>query len=266
MICLLMQMIKLSGPFNKLLCYCFVFWSGTVKAQTDTSFLSHLIKNNLVKEELAYLNTFTSQTDTVCYYKSLFYIRTKQDSLFFNEVVKATEFCLSSPVFVRQTSCYFFEKGTDSSKEKWFALLKSKAHKNHFQKYITVFDAANRPKLYRTENFQGALQPAFVNYRKACGKSPLLAMGLSAVVPGSGKWYAGQPKLFLSTFFMNAAYAVQTIESTRRLGFHHPFNYINLGGFAIFYLSNIYGSYKSVKTLQRESKIRFLYEASRFYN
>ena len=86
------------------------------------------------------------------------------------------------------------------------------------------------------------------------------------MIPGLGKLYTGKPRSALMTFVLNCGYAVQTIESSRKLGNRHPLTVINVAAFGIFYLSNIYGSFTSVKDLKKEYKKQFIHDATEYYN
>jgi TM2 domain-containing membrane protein YozV len=97
-------------------------------------------------------------------------------------------------------------------------------------------------------------------------KKALVAAALSTVLPGAGKLYAGKTKTFFLTFLLNAAYAAQTYESSKKLGIYHPLSIVNATAFAVFYLANIYGSYHSVIDMRKERKKQFLEDAARFYN
>jgi hypothetical protein len=78
-------------------------------------------------------------------------------------------------------------------------------------------------------------------------KSPLVAGMLSAVVPGSGKFYAGKKGAGLAAFLCNMALAGFVAESYYRSGYKSP-QFITFGSmFLCFYTGNILGSVYSVK-------------------
>jgi hypothetical protein len=88
-------------------------------------------------------------------------------------------------------------------------------------------------------------------------KSMFLSGAMSAIIPGSGKMYAGKVGEGVSALLMNAILASVTIENYRKAG---PTNFktIALGSlFTIFYIGNIYGSAISVKVYRDEFYKRY---------
>lgn len=83
-------------------------------------------------------------------------------------------------------------------------------------------------------------------------KSPVLAGLMSAVIPGSGKIYAGKVGEGVSALLSNAILAGITIENYRKAG-PKEFKTIFFGSlFTIFYCGNIYGSMVSVQVSNNE--------------
>lgn len=83
-------------------------------------------------------------------------------------------------------------------------------------------------------------------------KSPWLAAGLSAIVPGAGKIYAGKTGQGVASFLAVGSLAAITGEQWKKNG---PGNWrtIVAGSLcAIFYIGNIYGSWISVSIHQQE--------------
>jgi hypothetical protein len=83
-------------------------------------------------------------------------------------------------------------------------------------------------------------------------KSPLAAGIMSAILPGSGKFYAGKKGQGIATFLQNAVLGVQTYESYKKAGVKSARFIIYGGLFTVFYLGNIWGSSLSVKIKQQE--------------
>ena len=78
-------------------------------------------------------------------------------------------------------------------------------------------------------------------------KSPLVAAGMSAILPGLGKVYAGKPFQGLVALSANAILAAQAFEAYQHNGYK-DYRFIGFAGlFAIFYAGNIWGSALSVK-------------------
>ncbi len=85
-------------------------------------------------------------------------------------------------------------------------------------------------------------------------KSPLLAAGMSAILPGSGRAYAGRPwdglmGFITVTLTANAAYVTGRYGSNLEKGIFIPIA-------AIFYAGEIYGAWRSAKYYYPQHKIR----------
>ncbi|WP_299459186.1 hypothetical protein [uncultured Microscilla sp.] len=88
--------------------------------------------------------------------------------------------------------------------------------------------------------------------KKIPQRSPLVAGILSAVVPGTGKMYAGNTSQGLSMLFQNLFIGAQAAEALIKDGVASPRFIIYGALFSFFYIGNIWGSVLSVKMQQRE--------------
>ncbi len=89
--------------------------------------------------------------------------------------------------------------------------------------------------------------PEIPNYKP---KSPLLAGAMSAVIPGSGKIYAGDLRSGVSTLLIVGALGGMAAESWIKLG-GSDWRTIALSSvFGLFYIGNIYGSALSVSVIR----------------
>ncbi len=87
-------------------------------------------------------------------------------------------------------------------------------------------------------------------YKKIIGtkrKSPAKAAILSAIIPGSGKWYAGRRGQAITSFLTVGILAAITTELIAKRGVNDFFSISALTTTAIFYVGNIYGSYYTTK-------------------
>jgi tetratricopeptide (TPR) repeat protein len=87
-------------------------------------------------------------------------------------------------------------------------------------------------------------------------KSPALAGGLSAVLPGSGQLYIDRPGDALASFLLNGAFIFATVEA-----FHNDNNVT--GGILLFfeagwYLGNIYNAVNGAYKYNRSSEQQFM--------
>lgn len=83
-------------------------------------------------------------------------------------------------------------------------------------------------------------------------KKPYVAAMMSAVIPGSGKVYAGKPYEALNIFIPVVFNYAQAAEGLIIKGFESPRFYIFGSIGTVFYLSNIYGSAKAVSRANSE--------------
>lgn len=83
-------------------------------------------------------------------------------------------------------------------------------------------------------------------------KKPWLAGLMSAVVPGSGKFYAGKKGEGVASFIGTVSFGLVAWENYRKLGIKHPKTIIFGSIFAATYVSNIYGSVVSVRIYETE--------------
>ncbi|MEQ8240612.1 MAG: hypothetical protein RIA69_15440, partial [Cyclobacteriaceae bacterium] len=120
------------------------------------------------------------------------------------------------------------------------------------------FDAYEK----NANNFDG-LYYAFKDYEKDLtgiheliknrkSKSPLLAGMMSAVIPGSGKIYAGKIGQGAMSLLISGVFGLQTWESYRKDGVKSA-RFIIFGSlFSAFYVANIWGSVVTVKMTEIE--------------
>lgn len=77
-------------------------------------------------------------------------------------------------------------------------------------------------------------------------KNPFIAATMSGIIPGSGKFYTGQWKDGLYSFFVVTALSYITFRSFEKNGVN-PYGFIFGTAAFSFYTANIYGSHKSAK-------------------
>jgi len=97
-------------------------------------------------------------------------------------------------------------------------------------------------------------------------KSPLLAGTMSAIIPGSGKFYTKDWKDGLIGFFTVGATAYQSVRGFQRRGVNSAYGWV-FGGMATgFYLGNIYGSVQSAKRYNKKSKQKIKLQIENRFN
>lgn len=83
-------------------------------------------------------------------------------------------------------------------------------------------------------------------------KSPLLAGIMSAIIPGSGKIYAGKTGEGIAAMIATTGFGLIAWENYRKLGISNIKTIFFSGIFAANYVSNIYGSVISVTIIENE--------------
>ncbi|PKP50917.1 MAG: hypothetical protein CVT92_14060 [Bacteroidetes bacterium HGW-Bacteroidetes-1] len=87
----------------------------------------------------------------------------------------------------------------------------------------------------------------FLEIKSVRYKSPVVAVGMSALIPGSGKANTGEWKDGLVSLLFVAGSAIQAYRGYTIYGEKSAFFIVYTGLATTFYLSNLYGSYKSAK-------------------
>ena len=122
-----------------------------------------------------------------------------------------------------------------------FSLLQH--HYKDFEKYEARFDGSYFPIAIEEKS----LSAYYLKIKKHKPKSPLLAGTLSAIIPGSGKYYTGYRGQGVTAFLTVMSLAAISAESYYRAG-PKTVQFISFTSiFAIFYAGNIWGSVSSVK-------------------
>lgn len=83
-------------------------------------------------------------------------------------------------------------------------------------------------------------------------KSPFVAGLMSAVIPGSGKIYAGKTGAGIASMIGNIGFGLIAWENYRKSGIADVKTILFGSIFAVNYVSNIYGSVVSVKVIEQE--------------
>ena len=234
-------------------------------AQINSGFIAHLQDLQLKAEHRAYLNTLQASPDSLHYEEARYNLLYFNDSLFLQHFEQAQQLCRQDSQLMKKAHLAFLNCTTKRA-DTWFSREAANTSPNNSAELNRAYRASVNPLPFRSEDFPEPLRKTFDQYRRDCRKKPGLAMAFSAIIPGSGKWYAGRGRSFLMAFTINAAYAAQSIESYQKLGLKHPLTMINLGAFAVFYLSNIYGSYADIKQSRKESKKQWIVESLQYYN
>jgi len=231
-------------------------------------FIHHLIKSNDFDEaliELDYLDGKT-QSDSLYYMKgwalySLKQLNSSAES--FQKVKKESTFYHKSQFFAAYN--YTHTKNYKSAKDvlKRIELTPKLKQLKQFE-YSGIallerdFETYENRRI-KSEAILPALQTEVVNLNKLHStimnrkpKKMWLAGLMSAIIPGSGKMYAGKTGEGIASMLMVASTGLVTWENHRKLGIKN-FKTILFGSIlTVFYVGNIYGSVFSVKISNEE--------------
>lgn len=117
-----------------------------------------------------------------------------------------------------------------------------------FNKYTATFTGSHY-QYAKQEKQLIDLQTGLINHKY---KSPALAGLMSAIIPGSGKIYAGKVGQGLATIMATTIMGIQTYEGYRKDGANSPRFIIYASLLSSFYIANVWGSVISVNVRKRE--------------
>ena len=256
--------------------------SSTIIANKfDFSFIDFLISNAEFEDALLLLSNASNQiagtdealNDSLNYYKGIAYYNIKQldsSASYFEKIKSHSTFYLKSKFYENFEHIYLGAYTTADQKLKQMQLVDSTLIElKRFQEGASAllqndFDRFNQVgNSFKYNNFACAEEQRELFKRRDellqnKKKSPLLAGLMSAVVPGSGKFYAGYRGQALSSMFPTLIFAASAAEAYYRAG-PKSFQFIAAASiFSIFYVGNIWGSVLSVKTFYeiRNNEIR----------
>jgi hypothetical protein len=238
--------------------------------EIDLSFVDFLINNQEYEDALLILNEGfkksrygTSQTDSINYYTAWahYYLKNLDSSIVYFKKIKAeSAFYLKSKFYQNFEHLYLNQYAeADSNLNKLILDDTTLVELKRFQQATSAlmqrdflkFDAIGNQ--FKYNNFSCAEEQKELFKRKEeilknKRKSPLLAGLMSAVIPGTGKFYAGYRGQAISAMVPTFIFAAASIESYYRAG-PKSVQFITAASlFSIFYVGNIWGSVLSVKT------------------
>ena len=93
-----------------------------------------------------------------------------------------------------------------------------------------------------------------IKYSLEKHKSPVLASAMSAIIPGSGKIYAGDWKNGLMSFLYVVATGFNAYRGFRKHGINSGYGWVYSGLSFCFYAGNIWGSQKEAKNFNKRKR------------
>jgi len=89
--------------------------------------------------------------------------------------------------------------------------------------------------------------PVLQDIQRVHCKSPLLASGMSLVLPGSGKLYCGKLRDGIMSFVLVSLLSWQSYVGFHKKGVESVYGWVSGAAAAGFYLGDVYGSYKAAR-------------------
>ena len=254
---------------------CFIFFHSSIDQQNllfqnEIKFTSHLIDNyeyndaTLVLKKLSRNNNLSaSQRDSVNFLRGwICYNQKKLDtsSFYLSKVSLASPSFYKSKFYTAFNTAYEgrfanaialldstkTDSGTELLKLKNFEIAAFSLLQHNYKKFEThaaQFDGSYFPIAMEEKSLNGY----YTKIKNHKPKSRLLAGTMSAIVPGSGKFYTGYRGQGATAFATVMALAVISAESYFRAG-PKSVQFISFTSlFSIFYAGNIWGSVNSVK-------------------
>lgn len=207
--------------------------SGNTPVGGDLEFINYLLDNGMLREARAMLSLY-SPSDTLNYLRGW----TAYNSKFLEEAAEAfSHIGADSPFYDRAvfygSVCNAYTGDLETARER-------------LQAYSGPLTELRDTQLKSI----GAIMSI-----PPSNKKPLLAAGLSTVVPGLGKIYAGRLGEGISALLINGVLAAITADQWVHNG-PSDWKTIAFGSLgAIFYIGNIYGSYHSVSIYDHEDRL-----------
>jgi len=245
----------------------FLLISAQLFAQVDKGFLNYLSVNKLEAEQLTYLNSFgtASPFDTLHFYKAQHYLQYFNDSLFRYHLSFSEALFFADSSLVNTANCRFLrEKNT--RRTLWYQMLNTQNRNGVVQNLTMYYDAGVHPRNYVVDQFSPELKISFALYKKMEQRNPIVAMALSAMLPGLGKYYGGRKRSFVNTLLLHSIYGFQTYESIAKLGVYHPYSIFSMSLFGLFYVANVYTSYSDLKEYKTMLRNQYYEDVSDYFN
>lgn len=238
----------------------FTLSSAEIKAQISKlsvseaeQFSRHLVEENLHEENLALHQKLPPHFDTLFSlaklrsfsYLKLGYTDSAQAILIPFRSDESQLFQLYIEVFSNsKTDTNFYECAPDLYPYCFDVLKAGLLKSRRFDKYGELFYTKNKGEL----NFDSQFEE-YVSVKK---RRPIIAAGMSAIIPGTGKMYAGKTGEGIGALITNLILGWQFYDHYNYLGIR-SFRTITYGTlFSAFYLGNIYGSAISVRVLKNQ--------------
>lgn len=196
--------------------------------------------NDTVKSTLLKSYRLAGETDMGI--KRMYSLYDHPESAFSESAVEYTRLMLNAKLY-DATKQYLVANSTLGDRDKKILRIQAELFSKNYSQADELLKGLEPNESLLIREYRAITNDALAFRRK----SPGLAMALSAVVPGTGKIYAGDWKDGLFSMIMIGGFAWQSYRGFASKGTSSAYGWI-FGGIGFgFYVGNIYGSFKSAK-------------------
>jgi len=252
-----------------------VTFSQDTKISNEIRFIQHLMNNNEYENAIILLNNINTQYkladsshDIVNYLKAICFFNQKKfdsSSYFFKKVGNASNNYIKSLFLSAISDAYLYK--TQSAIQTLFKINTSDSNLIKLKNlqlagmyllerkldsclYISSeFDQSN----FATSKQEKNIQKYFEILSEKKKKSMFLAILMSALIPGSGKIYAGRTGDGVSSLLATLSLGLVAFENFKKDGILNYKTLFFTGLFSTFYAGNIWGTIYSVKMEKEDS-------------
>lgn len=249
-----------------------IFKTGFAQVDSEVPFIKHLVDRGYYKEAIHLIdkNSFNyteSQLDSINYFKGWAHYSLKnldESTQSLLKVGNESAFYWKSHFFAGYNQIYlknykdaeYTLSQMNIQHEPHLSLLNFELGgmemlRGDWENGKKFLDLVNRDNAVLNQQIT-ALEGIWEEHKNHREKSPALAGIMSAIIPGSGKVYAGKTGSGIASFLGTVGFGLITWENYHKAGITNAKTIIFGSIFAANYVSNIYGSVVSVKLIKNE--------------
>lgn len=241
---------------------------------SESAFLTYLSNNQLDKERILFLKELKiqnkNQHDTLCLLlaKAFFNSNINDSAHYYIDqvsnsyLVKINQFEFKLGLLLQFSDTNNVQKLINSM------VINNDSHIINETKILNslIFNKnINYDKEFLSEFYPFDVCNKISNYQHLLNKKTGKAVFLSMILPGLGKMYLGRKQDGINMLMFNVATGSLFLESFLKKGLVSFYTIPSISLFAVFYLGNIYGTYKAVNILKHESYKDMLYHLGVYY-
>ncbi|MGF7138025.1 hypothetical protein [Roseimarinus sediminis] len=249
-------------------CLLLITLAAAGQKKADSRFIEHLLNQGAYREVTFLLDSSrTSYNDSLHHFKGQAHYHLKELVLSTEALLKVSrqsDFYLKSRFFAG-SNCIFnnkYERATSIFSEIDAKEGSVRTLRNFELNGINVLNGHYALAAKNWQSIDSSLSVIYeplsslknitLELEQHRAKSPVVAGLLSALVPGSGKIYAGKTGQGIAAFIATAGLGLISWENYNKLGATHIKTLAFGSAFAASYVSNIYGSVMTAKIVENE--------------